>query len=319
MPLINDGASNAPSKNKESDLTYPKAPRSHKSFGGKGLFILGAGSGSGNDSDSGDDDSSVTATISNDAEEENVEDYKKTSENEDVGDDAEEDDSDYTENANAELDNTTKVTSKVTTRAHKIKITTNRKLVEEPEPDSVAANAELDNTTKVTSKVTTRAHKIKITTNRKLVEEPEPDSVAATRVEDDETTEQESPVKKKKRKFSPQQDSNKKPSSKSPIKKARQNLLQKLSHLTIRPRRRFMEIENEKLIRIQPKKKTDCRNQNSRQKNNCEKHSLLASIMRSIDGNNGLMSLQTHWNWIFFLRNQIISSIKKFPPMYKLK
>ena len=221
VPLINDGASNAPSKNKESDLTYPKAPRSHKSFGGKGLFILGAGSGSGNDSDSGDDDSSVTATISNDAEEENVEDYKKTSENEDVGDDAEEDDSDYTENANAELDNTTKVTSKVTTRAHKIKITTNRKLVEEPEPDSVAANAELDNTTKVTSKVTTRAHKIKITTNRKLVEEPEPDSVAATRVEDDETTEQESPVKKKKRKFSPQQDSNKKPSSKSPMKKSK--------------------------------------------------------------------------------------------------
>ena len=281
VPLINDGASNAPSKNKESDLTFSKAPRSHKSVGGKGLFLLGAasGSGSGNDSDSGDDDSSVTATISNDVEEENVEDYKKTSENEDVGDDAEEDDSDYTENANAEL----------------------------------------DNTTKVTSKVTTRAHKIKITTNRKLVEEPEPDSVAATRVEDDETTEQESPVKKKKRKFSPQQDSNKKPSSKSPIKKARQNLLQKLSHLTIRPRRRFMEIENEKLIRIQPKKKTDCRNQNSRQKNNCEKHSLLASIMRSIDGNNGLMSLQTHWNWIFFLRNQIISSIKKFPPMYKLK
>ena len=161
VPLINDGASNAPSKNKESDLTYPKAPRSRKSFGGKGLFILGAGSGSGNDSDSGDDDSSVTATISNDVEEENVEDYKKTSENEDVGDDAEEDDSDYTENANAEL----------------------------------------DNTTKVTSKVTTRAHKIKITTNRKLVEEPEPDSVAATRVEDDETTEQESPVKKRRGKF----------------------------------------------------------------------------------------------------------------------
>ena len=98
-----------------------------------------------------------------------------------MGDDAEEDDSDYTENANAEL----------------------------------------DNTIKVTSKVTTRGHKIKISTNRKLVEEPEPDSVAATRVEDDETTEQESPVKKKKRKFSPQQDSNKKPSSKSPIKKSK--------------------------------------------------------------------------------------------------
>ena len=164
MPLINDGASNAPSKNKESDLTFSKAPRSHKSVGGKGLFLLGAASGSdsGNDSDtSGDDDSSVTATIDNDAEEENDEDYKKTSENEDVGDDAEEDDSDYTENANAEL----------------------------------------DNTTKVTSKVTTRAHKIKITTNRKLVEEPEPDSVAATRVEDDETTEQESPVKKRRGNF----------------------------------------------------------------------------------------------------------------------
>jgi hypothetical protein len=187
VPFINDGVSNAPSENKKSEInlnqeqtlavpSHPKAPRGHKSVRGKGLFLMGAAGGSGsgssdsgNDSDRGDDDSSDTATINNDAEDKSDKDNKKTSENEDVGDDAEEDDSDYSENANAEL----------------------------------------DNTTKVTTKVLTRAHKFKITTTRQLVEEREPDSVAATSVENDEVTEQESPINKKKRKISPEETSNK--------------------------------------------------------------------------------------------------------------
>jgi hypothetical protein len=174
LPNLNHNESSKDQKHFEKEQN-PTDLISHKSTvprkavsGGKGLFILGqaAGSGSGDDesgsgSGSGDDDDSDTATEAIiDAEDGSDEDHhKKVSEMEDDDDGDEEYDSDYIENTNVGSDNTTKVTTQVSTRANKITI---RKIVGQTEPDTAegVSSSENDETSEQETQQQRRKKKI---------------------------------------------------------------------------------------------------------------------------------------------------------------